>query len=134
MKWYLKVIRDNYANFEGRARREKYWMFFLFNSLFIVGIAMISGSLAMMTDNQGFLAIFVIYLFGIMIPSGAVAVRRLHDINKSGWQYLIGFIPIIGRIWLLILLVTEGDNGPNHYGPDPKCSESLEIDQIGTVY
>lgn len=131
MEWYLKVVRDNYANFEGRARRQEYWMFVLFNLIFIIAIAMVSGFLASIFDAPAFMGLYIIYVFGIFIPSLAVAVRRLHDTGKSGWFYLVGLIPLIGGIWLLILFVTEGDKGPNQYGPDPKSENFEEIDEIG---
>ena len=123
MKWYLKVVRDNYANFEGRARREEYWMFALFNAIFsmlfyipfIAGIVMESEALMMI----GGLLLFL-YVAALFLPSLAVVVRRLHDQGKSGTWYFIGFVPFIGGIWLLVLMVTEGTHGPNQYGPDPK--------------
>ena len=133
MEWYLKVVRDNYANFEGRARRQEYWMFVLFNFLFIVAIALVSGVLAGLLDAPGFMFLYIIYVLAVFIPSLAVAVRRLHDVGKSGWFYLISLIPLIGGIWLLILFVTEGDKGPNQYGPDPKAPNSEEINEIGQV-
>ena len=123
MKWYLKVVRDNYANFEGRARREEYWMFALFNAIFsmlfyipfIAGIVMESEALMMI----GGLLLFL-YIAALFLPCLAVVVRRLHDQGKSGTWYFIGFVPFIGGIWLLVLMVTEGTHGPNQYGPDPK--------------
>lgn len=133
MKWYLKVVRDNYANFNGRARREEYWMFVLFNMLFAIGIAVISSVLTSLTNIEAFFGLYAIYILGVLVPSLAVAVRRLHDINKSGWFYLIVLIPIIGSIWLLVLFVTEGDAGANDYGTDPKSPSDLEINEIGTV-
>ena len=77
--------------------------------------------------------LYLIYVLAVFIPSLAVAVRRLHDVGKSGWFYLISLIPLIGGIWLLILFVTEGDKGPNQYGPDPKAPNSEEINEIGQV-
>tara|TARA_R110000751_G_scaffold120241_3_gene220870 strand:+ start:2116 stop:2526 length:411 start_codon:yes stop_codon:yes gene_type:complete len=132
MKWYLKVVRDNYANFNGRARREEYWMFVLFNLIFIIAIAMVSGVLAGLFDAPAFMGLYMIYALGVLIPSLAVAVRRLHDVGKSGWFYLIGLIPIIGSIWLIVLFVTEGERGTNQYGPDPKSADNAEISTIGT--
>lgn len=120
MEWYLKVVRDNYANFSGRARRQEYWMFVLFNLIFAFGIAFIAGLLGQMTDTPAFMGLYMIYILGIIIPSIAVAVRRLHDVGKSGWFYLIALIPLIGGIWLIVLFATEGDRGQNMYGPDPK--------------
>jgi uncharacterized membrane protein YhaH (DUF805 family) len=64
------------------------------------------------------------------IPGLAVAVRRLHDVGKSGWFYFIALIPLIGAIWLLVLFFTEGHKGENQYGSDPKSSGE-EINNIG---
>lgn len=133
MEWYLKVVRDNYANFEGRARRQEYWMFVLFNFIFIIAIALVSGVLSSLLDTPGFMLLYIIYVLAVFIPSLAVAVRRLHDVGKSGWFYLISLIPLIGGIWLLILFATEGDKGSNQYGPDPKAPNAEEINEIGQV-
>lgn len=131
MKWYLKVVRDNYANFTGRARREEYWMFILFNFIFVIAIMAISGGIVAVTDIPAFMGLYAIYALAVLIPSLAVAVRRLHDVGKSGWFYLIALIPFIGPIWLFVLFVTEGDKGTNQYGPDPKAENVEEIDEIG---
>jgi uncharacterized membrane protein YhaH (DUF805 family) len=56
----------------------------------------------------------------MFIPGLAVAVRRLHDVGKSGWMLLIGLIPLVGAIWLFVLMVTDSDPGENQYGPNPK--------------
>lgn len=131
MEWYLKVVRDNYANFTGRARRKEYWMFALFNGIFILGIMLVSGGIAAATDMPAIMGLYMIYVLGVLVPSLAVVVRRLHDVGKSGWFYLIGLIPLIGPIWIFVLLVTEGDTGPNQYGPDPKAENAEEINEIG---
>lgn len=123
MEWYLKVVRDNYANFEGRARRQEYWMFYLFNMIFtfllyipLIAAAAMESDALMLTGG----ILLMLYILAIIIPSIAVSVRRLHDQDKSGSWYFVTFIPFIGGIWLLILMVTEGTHGPNQYGPDPK--------------
>jgi uncharacterized membrane protein YhaH (DUF805 family) len=64
--------------------------------------------------------LLALYSLAVFIPNLAVIVRRLHDQDKSGWWFFIGFVPIIGGIWLLILYLTDGTPGPNQYGPDPK--------------
>lgn len=84
------------------------------------------------TISDIFYIAMAIYFLLIVLPSLAVIVRRLHDIGKSGWFYFIRLIPIVGPIWLLILLCTEGDRGANRYGKDPKKKED-EIDEIGTI-
>lgn len=115
MEWYLKVVRDNYANFEGRARRKEFWMFALFNLIIAIGINIIQWIIGF----DFFLSL--IYSLAIIIPSIAVGVRRLQDIGKSWVFLLIGFIPILGALVLIYFFVQEGDQGPNEYGPDPKA-------------
>jgi uncharacterized membrane protein YhaH (DUF805 family) len=63
---------------------------------------------------------YFLYVLAILIPGLAVAVRRLHDVGKSGWMILISLIPLIGAIWLLVLMVTDSNPGENQYGPNPK--------------
>jgi uncharacterized membrane protein YhaH (DUF805 family) len=120
MNWYLAVLKK-YAVFSGRARRKEYWMFILFNLIFML-IAYILNSI--LTGN-GYGFIYMIYSLAVFLPGLAVSIRRLHDIGKSGWYLLLGFIPIIGGIWLLVLVCLDGNAGDNMYGPNPK-SVSLE--------
>ncbi len=121
--WYLKVIRDNYANFSGRARRSEYWYFTLSNILIIMFLAL----LTLIADALSFL--MIIYAIAIIIPSMAVAVRRLHDTGKSGWLLLLSLVPF-GSLILLVFYCIEGNNGPNQYGHDPKNPYN-EFDDIG---
>lgn len=116
MEWYLKVM-SNYAVFDGRARRQEYWMFVLINSLISIGL-LIVDRIVFGSDGVGLLR--GLYSLGVFIPTIAVTTRRLHDIGKSGWMQLVALIPLIGVIWLLVLECTEGDNGANQYGQDPK--------------
>ena len=113
MNWYLDALK-NYANFEGRARRKAYWMFILF-WLIAAGI---TGILDSVLGTNGIL--FTLYVLGTLVPLIALSVRRLHDIGKSGWWYFIQFVPLIGSIWFIILLVTDSQPGSNPYGPNPK--------------
>ncbi|QRY58433.1 DUF805 domain-containing protein [Sphingobacterium siyangense] len=115
---FLKVVRDNYANFEGRARRKEYWMYIL--TVLIIGAVFgILGKIAsLFTYISGLVSL------ALFIPGIAVTVRRLHDTNKSGWFILVFFIPFIGWIYLFYLLVLEGDKASNQYGPDPKAIEN----------
>jgi uncharacterized membrane protein YhaH (DUF805 family) len=113
MNWYLKVLKQ-YADFNGRARRQEYWMFVLFNIIF----AIVAGALDAALGTWG--AIGGLYGLAMLIPGLAVSVRRLHDTGKSGWMLLIGLIPVIGTIWLIVLLVTDSTSGNNEYGDNPK--------------
>jgi|TARA_B110000091_G_scaffold128038_1_gene137389 uncharacterized membrane protein YhaH (DUF805 family) len=119
MNWYLKVLKE-YANFNGRARRKEYWMFTLFNIIF-GGIAMILDSVfGIAIEGVGYGPLYGVYVLVLFIPGLAVAVRRLHDIGKSGWMILIALIPVIGAIWILVLMVTDSNPGENLYGANPK--------------
>lgn len=115
---YKKVVMENYANFNGRARRREYWMFFLANFLisFVLGfvLGLISPKIGLIGN---------VYSLAVLVPSIAVAVRRMHDVGKSGWYVLI-------PIYNLILACTEGEKGPNQYGADPK-NLLEELDEIG---
>ena len=127
MNWYLKVLKQ-YADFEGRARRTEYWMFVLINLL----ISWSFTGLDWMLGTTIFNIISIIYSLFLLIPSLAVAVRRLHDIGKSGWYYLLIFLPIIGWIWLIVLFATEGESKANKWGNNPKGrGNDSSIDLIG---
>ncbi len=117
MYWYLKVLRQ-YADFDGRARRKEYWMFYLINSLIFIAIELLNYRY--FTLN----IIVIIYSIALVIPTLAVTVRRLHDINKSGIWYFISWIPIIGSIWLFFLTIEKSDPMQNEFGPNPIYSES----------
>jgi len=113
MEWFLKAFKQ-YAEFKGRARRKEYWMFWLFNYLFTLIIFIVETSYS---DNFKITILFSLLMF---LPSLAVTVRRLHDVDKSGWFVLINLIPLIGQIWLLLLLITDSTIGTNKYGENPK--------------
>lgn len=125
---------QNYSNFSGRARRSEYWyfrlatavIFFVFIALAII-VSIIGGGFLGFPVAIGLIALYSLIA---LIPSLAVTVRRMHDLGKSGWNVLISFIPLVGPIWFLVLLATEGEHGENYYGPDPK-STIEEIDEIG---
>jgi uncharacterized membrane protein YhaH (DUF805 family) len=112
MKYYLKVLQ-NYANFNGRARRAEYWYFVLFNVIASAIVGFIAGLM-----NFGLLS--NLYSLAVLLPSIAVAVRRMHDVGKSGWFILI-------PIYNFILAVTAGDSGENEYGQDPKGESSSDL-------
>jgi len=129
-QWYKKVVFENYANFSGRARRSEYWFFVLFNMIFAICAMLLDNLLGLNFDPIPYGWFYVLYALAVFIPGLAVAVRRLHDVNKSGWFFFIILIPIIGSIWLLVLFFSEGTKGKNNYGDDPKGNGS-EINEIG---
>lgn len=115
MKWYLMVLKK-YAEFDGRARRKEYWMFFLINTLLSVALQLVG-------ESMDFAFLDGIYSLAVLVPSIAVGVRRMHDVGKSGWYILI-------PIYNLILAATNGDAGENEYGQDPKNEASFNGDAL----
>lgn len=119
MEYFLYALK-NYAVFSGRARRKEYWMFVLFQILFGLAAMVMDYLLGTSYDGGSGGIIYSLFSLALLIPGLAVAVRRLHDVRKSGWFMLIALIPLVGIIWLLVLDCTEGTRGNNEYGPDPK--------------
>ena len=137
IEWYKKVVFENYANFNGRARRSEYWYFTLMQFLILISFFILGAGIGSIFDNAlgGFFVgygVFALYSLATFLPTIAVVVRRLHDVGKSGWFYFIALVPLIGGIWLLVLLATEGDSGSNDYGSDPK-NNIEEINEIGNI-
>ena len=146
MEWYLKCLRQ-YADFSGRARRKEYWMFILFNAIISFVLGFIDGLL-------GLNLLSYIYALVIFIPSLAVSVRRLHDIGRCGWWYLLPMFPFIGLsallafgsftssaaiilglaalgtgILMLVWFCTDSEGGSNKWGPNPKEEEGMNIEE-----
>ena len=115
MNWYLEALKK-YAVFSGRARRSEYWMFTLFNVIISFVLGFIEGYMG------GTGVIGLIYTLAVLIPGLSVAVRRLHDTERSGWWLLIGFVPVVGIIVLLVFLVQDSKPGSNQYGNNPKAA------------
>jgi uncharacterized membrane protein YhaH (DUF805 family) len=119
MSWYLNVIKNHYADFKGRASRQEYWMYTLINSIIAVVLSILSSA----SDSVFLSALFIIYYLIILVPSLAVAVRRLHDTGKNGWTILLSLIPLVGGIILLVFMCTDSQSSDNKYGPNPKNTD-----------
>lgn len=124
MKWYLKCWQQ-YADFSGRARRKEYWLFTLFNAIISYVISLVFGLIAISTGMVFLTYLSYVYTLAVFIPSLAVCVRRLHDVGKSGWMYLLVLIPIIGQIWLIVLFCMDSQAGENKWGANPKETETI---------
>lgn len=118
MNWYVKVLQQ-YADFSGRARRKEFWMFSLINSCIFYGLIIIGIT----TEVSILMFVAVIYFIATLIPYYAVAVRRMHDIGKSGWYFLIPYY----NIYLSCL---NSEFGDNQYGEDPKSNEDVSLQKI----
>ena len=147
MEWMLMPLR-RYAEFSGRSRRMEYWMFALLNVIVMLVIAMLmfAGGFSMSAMESGAppeapgilfwlgAGLLGIYVLGIIVPSIAVIIRRLHDRDMSGWWYLgfivLSMIPIVGAIAgiaMLVIFCLPGTPGANRFGPDPKDPASAEV-------
>ncbi|MFZ1019968.1 MAG: DUF805 domain-containing protein [Minisyncoccia bacterium] len=115
----MKSVLNKYADFNGRAGRKEYWMFLFFNAFFFILFAVLDQFLGIKVINL-FDVLISIYTLLVIIPFVAVAVRRLHDTNRSGWWLLMSFFPLFGHIVLLIFFVIDSTQGQNRYGPNPK--------------
>ncbi|MWP49803.1 MULTISPECIES: DUF805 domain-containing protein [unclassified Gilliamella] len=122
MNWFISCIKQNYTNFNGRARRQEYWMFMLFSfllniALSIVSVILVSISTSLVSVTN--IISFVVWA-ALFLPSLAVTVRRLHDTDRSGWWALVALVPFIGAIVLLVFACMDSTPGSNQYGENPK--------------
>ena len=122
--FYMKCLKEKYASFDGRARRKEYWSFALFNAIVYFIFYAVGIFLAVSTRSET-LALIVfgilgIYALGIIVPSLAVTVRRLHDIGKGGGWIFISFVPFVGGLILLVFTLLDSEAGENRFGSNPK--------------
>ena len=121
--YYKTALLDKYADFHGRARRAEFWQFYIIHALVMIGLVFTSSVIS----PRFYIPVMFGYSLFALVPCLAVTVRRLHDIDKSGWWILIKMVPIIGQLIFLIFLATEGTYGPNYYGEDPKEEEDYDL-------
>lgn len=109
--YFVEYLKNNYTNFSGRASRPQYWYFILFVVIIAVILGIIDGIL-FQTQVLG-----LIFSLAILVPNIGLGVRRLHDLGKSGWWYLIVLVPVVGPIALLVMFCLKGEPKANAYGP-----------------
>ena len=117
MEWYIECLKK-YAVFSGRARRKEFWIFALVN--FVISSLLQTIFTRFMGNPQLGAVVSGLYSLAVLLPGFGVFVRRMHDTGRTGWWWLIVFIPIIGALVLLVFCCLEGDRGDNQYGPDPR--------------
>jgi len=126
-------VLSNYANFSGRAPRSEFWWWSLFNMAMLIGliaagIPFKDGSI----PDKGFAVIFFLYILATFLPNLAVAIRRFHDSDKSGWWFLLAFIPV-GGIVLLVFYCLPGTPGTNRFGgPTTPTGGPLDLPSANT--
>ena len=121
----IKSAYRNYVNFSGRSQRSAYWWWVLFQCITGILIALAEGGGSFSSGNGSFSAgvtggpISLIWMLVNLLPGIAVSIRRLHDLDKSGWWLLVAFIPLVGAIILLVWFCSKGTTGTNRFGSDP---------------
>lgn len=129
----VRTVYSKYVTFSGRASRSELWWFVLFYFIVYMVLGFVDSMLFGTVQESGSLTggdysfssstttpiLSGIFALASMLPSIAVTVRRMHDINRSGWWVLISFIPLVGTIILIVWCATGGDRGENRFGPDP---------------
>ena len=124
----IPAVLSKYATFTGRAARPEFWWWALFVFLVNVATSLIDHYfIASMLGSEAFTVetpqpLSMLVSLGLLLPGLAVAARRLHDINRSGWWMLIVLIPILGGLVLLWWCVKKGDEGENDFGPPPEAA------------
>jgi uncharacterized membrane protein YhaH (DUF805 family) len=114
MNWYIEAWKK-YAVFGGRAGRQEYWYFVLFNILAYILLSIVAGVIGKIGAS-----LLSLYAVAVFLPGLAASIRRLHDTNRSGWWLLISAIPLVGPIVVLVFLAQESHAIENQYGPIPR--------------
>jgi uncharacterized membrane protein YhaH (DUF805 family) len=136
MEWMVRPYL-RYAKFTGRSRRREYWLFVLFCILVVMVIEALFGtresviiqdwhSTKVISSGAGSL-IGNLFALGSIVPSLAVTIRRLHDIDRSGWLIMLTFLPFLGWFTLFVFMCLDGTAGGNRFGPDPKDRGVVEV-------
>ena len=123
-KYYLDILTNKYSDFSGRARRKEYWYWTL-NYIIVLLIAMVMDNLLglnfeLLGQDLGYGWLYLIVGITHFLPGLSIVIRRLHDVGKSGWFYFIVLIPLIGIIWMLVLVCRDGVKEENKWGTNPK--------------
>lgn len=110
--YFVDYLKTSYAKFDGRISRRQYWMFALYSVIISIAFQILIAIIP-------FLAIIgMLYSLALLVPSICLIIRRLHDVNLSGWWFFISLVPFIGAVVLLLLLCTPGDAKANDFGSD----------------
>ena len=129
MKYYISVLK-NYAIFTGRASRSEFWYFTLFNFIFSIITSLLDDMFGTRVDYDSSFNGLYSHTYTSM-HYGYINMIYGLAVGKSGWFILLLFLPIIGWIWILILLCTNSEEGENKYGPNPYGIGNHSVDEIG---
>lgn len=139
--YFIDSLTKKYARFTGRARRTEYWAYTLFWWMITVGLLVLDGVLMVLTSPSWsaggvwwFFYLSILWQLGTLVPNIAIVVRRLHDLNMSGWLYLIkaaDFVfPYVGTIIVFIFMLMDSKPEPNAHGPSPKYDQGQDVASV----
>lgn len=123
INYFTEALTKRYADFKGRARRYEFWSYYL--GVVVISLVM-SIFVPLISNPKGFMIFYVVFVviwLFLLVPTLAIAVRRMHDLGKGGGWIFINLVPLIGSIWFLILTLKPGETGANRFGEDPKAGE-----------
>ena len=118
----ISTCFSKFADFSGRATRSEYWKFMIF---VYVMEALAATIFSVASDGSEISIAYLIISLLFVLPKLSVSVRRLHDIGKSGWFFLISMIPVVGNIIFFIMCLMDSEPRTNKYGPDPKAFRTI---------
>ena len=129
--YFVDTIKNRYAKFDGRASRSEYWFFQLFNIAISLALAALGALLGTISETLAFIPLILMFIvgLGLIVPGIALAIRRMHDSDKSGWLLLCGFIPFVGSIILLVFMCLDSTPGTNQFGPNPYDDNAISSSQ-----
>lgn len=115
---FKESMTKKYVDFNGRAGRKEYWLFQLFNGIIatLLYILMFISIDSYEGPNTAFTIVNALYCLAILLPNLSVTVRRLHDVGKGGGWIFITFVPVIGGLYLLYLMICKGEPNANRFG------------------
>lgn len=134
--YFIQSITRKYFTIKGRANRKEFWSFVLFNILFSALGGFLVGLFGSFAGNHldysagllilnSLMAILIIYSLYTIIPNITLSIRRLHDLNITGWGILLFMIPLVNVIMFVILLVIPGSDGKNKYDDNDDLDDLL---------
>lgn len=121
---YMKVLKENYVNFKGRAGRAEFWVFVIISSIIGWLLGFVGG---LINPYVGYI-LYGLFGLAILLPYLGVAARRMHDLGKGAGWIFISCVPIIGGIWFLILCIKAGEPNENRFGAVPALCDPTKGD------
>lgn len=136
IEYFKMAVTQKYAQFEGRSTRSEFWYFFLVYFLLSVVLGLVGTLSVIMAFDRGgsssmawlCLGILFLLMLVLLVPYVAVSIRRLHDSGKSGWWFMLNFVPYIGFLFFVVLMCLDSEAGTNEYGPNP-----FNLDGVGDI-